>query len=135
MKVSLRDFGRRFRDPFRRAFPCVQYDLQDAPVAVFLAFLAGMHRGDLGFVEGGSLTLAEALARRYAELGGELRKYLLAFSRSGRSGTGHLTRKGRPLWSGYSNELVGLIFNRIYLVAIKNENMGPLPQLRALRGS
>uniref|UniRef100_A0A7V1EIP9 NAD(P)/FAD-dependent oxidoreductase n=1 Tax=candidate division WOR-3 bacterium TaxID=2052148 RepID=A0A7V1EIP9_UNCW3 len=73
MKVTLREFGRRFRDPFlRRAFPCVQYDLPDAPVAVSLAFLTGLHRGDLGWVEGGSLALAQALARRYAELGGEI---------------------------------------------------------------
>ncbi len=53
MRLPLKDFGARFRDPFlRRAFPCVQYDMPDAPVAVSLIFLAGMHRGDLGWVEG-----------------------------------------------------------------------------------
>ncbi|MGE5549435.1 MAG: phytoene desaturase family protein [Bacteroidota bacterium] len=74
MRLTLKDFGARFRDPFlRRAFPCVQYDLQEAPVAISLAFLAGMQRGDLGWVEGGSLALARALERRYKELGGEIR--------------------------------------------------------------
>ena len=66
-------YAQRFSDPFlRRAFPWIQYDFADVPAMANLAFLAGCHNRQLGWPVGGSLPFAQAIADRYAALGGEL---------------------------------------------------------------
>jgi phytoene dehydrogenase-like protein len=73
MAMDLERFSKRFKDPFlRRAFPTIQYDLDEVPVGISLSFLGGLGRGDLGYPKGGSLEFSRTIARRYAELGGEI---------------------------------------------------------------
>jgi len=72
-RINLRDYATRFKDPFlRKAFPTVLYDFEDVPMLGLLTFLAGMHKRDLGWPEGGSLEFSKAIASRYQELGGVL---------------------------------------------------------------
>ncbi|MCR4427419.1 MAG: NAD(P)/FAD-dependent oxidoreductase [Firmicutes bacterium] len=73
MRVPLRDFGLRFSDPFlRKAFPMVQYDIQEAPVGLNMAFLAALSSHLIGWPTGGSRAFARSIEKRYLELGGEI---------------------------------------------------------------
>jgi phytoene dehydrogenase-like protein len=73
MAMDLERFSRRFKDPFlRRAFPTIQYDLDEVPVGIALSFLGGLGRGDLGYPKGGSLEFSRTIAGRYTGLGGEI---------------------------------------------------------------
>jgi phytoene dehydrogenase-like protein len=73
MAISLKDFSKRFRDPFlQQAFPSVQYDMPEVPVGISLAFLGGLHNGDLGWPSGGSLKFTLAIEKRFRELGGKV---------------------------------------------------------------
>jgi phytoene dehydrogenase-like protein len=72
-RTTLEGVAERFSDPFlRQAFPTIQYDFPDIPVLINLNFLAGCHRRILGWPMGGSLAFSQAIADRYAGLGGEL---------------------------------------------------------------
>jgi len=74
MRVNLDQFARRFDDPFlRRAFPRIQYDFAEIPMLIHLNFMAGCYSKTLGWPVGGSRAFAAAIARRYTDLGGELR--------------------------------------------------------------
>ncbi len=71
-KMTVQDFGARFSDPFlRQAFPLV-FDLPGCPMIAMLFTLAGMHNHNAGYPIGGSLAFAQAIERRYRDLGGEL---------------------------------------------------------------
>jgi len=71
-KTSIQDFAARFSDPFlRRAF-ATAFALPDFPIAGMLMTLAWMHDRDAGYPIGGSLAFAQAIERRYADLGGEI---------------------------------------------------------------
>jgi len=73
-KVSLGQLADRFGDPFlRRAMRYIQYSMPFIPSFVPMMFLAGMRRGDLGFPRGGGLAFAQAMERRYLDLGGKIR--------------------------------------------------------------
>jgi phytoene dehydrogenase-like protein len=73
MGTSLEAFSRRFSDPFlQRAFPTIQYDFPDIPMAIHLNFLAGCHNRTLGWPSGGSLAFARAIEKRYLGLGGQV---------------------------------------------------------------
>lgn len=72
-KLNLNQFADRFKDPFlRRALRYIQYSMPEIPAVIPMVFLAGMRRGDLGFVQGGSLEFAQAIERRYLDLGGRI---------------------------------------------------------------
>jgi phytoene dehydrogenase-like protein len=69
----MNDYAARFADPFlRRAFPVIQYGSPGLPAVINLSFLAGCQNHTLGWPSAGSLEFSEAIARRYARLGGEM---------------------------------------------------------------
>jgi phytoene dehydrogenase-like protein len=71
-QTSIQDFAARFSDPFlRRAFTTV-FDMPDFPMMGMLMTLAWMHNRDAGYPIGGSLAFAQAIERRYLDLGGEI---------------------------------------------------------------
>jgi len=71
-KVSIQDFAKRFSDPFMRRAFVAPFGLPDFPLIAFLMTLAWMHQRDAGYPIGGSLEFAQAIERRYLELGGEI---------------------------------------------------------------
>ena len=72
-RISVRDFARRFSDPFlREAFPLIFDDLPDFPMVDMLILLAWMHQKAAGYPVGGSLEFSRAIERRYRDLGGEI---------------------------------------------------------------
>lgn len=70
--ISARDFAAKFQDPLlRRAFP-LMFGWPDIPVMVGMSVLAYMATGNAGFPAGGSLAFAQAIEKRYRDLGGEI---------------------------------------------------------------
>lgn len=70
--TSAREFGVKFQDPLlRRAFP-LMFGWADIPVMVGMSVLAYMATGNAGFPAGGSLAFAQAIERRYLDLGGAI---------------------------------------------------------------
>ena len=71
-RVSVRDFAKRFSDPFvREAFTNI-FDLPDFPMACFIMILAWKHQKNAGYPEGGSLAFSRRIERRYHDLGGRI---------------------------------------------------------------
>jgi len=71
-QTSAREFADRLENPLlKRAFPLI-FGWEDIPVMVGMSVLAYMATGNAGFPAGGSLAFAQALERRYLELGGEI---------------------------------------------------------------
>jgi len=71
-RTSVQDFCARFTDPFlRQAFGGL-FDIPDFPVAGLMMTLAWMHNRDAGYPIGGSLAFAQAIERRYLDLGGQI---------------------------------------------------------------
>ena len=63
----------RFRDPFlRQAFATFMYDWSGAPILTHLNILGGCIARRYGFPEDGSLEFSRSIARRFADLGGEI---------------------------------------------------------------
>jgi len=72
-KISTEEFAARFSDPLlRQAFSAAIDDLLDMPAMSLMMILAFMHKGDGCFPAGGSLEFAQAIERRYLDLGGEI---------------------------------------------------------------
>jgi phytoene dehydrogenase-like protein len=70
-KVSLKDFGNRFRNRLiREAFPLLF--LPDFPMTFMLMTFAWMHNRAAGYPLGGSLPFSQAIEKRYLSLGGEM---------------------------------------------------------------
>lgn len=70
-RITLREFGERFRSPLlRAAFP--QFFLPDFPVSFMLMAFAWLHNRTAGYPLGGSLEFSRAIERRYLGLGGEI---------------------------------------------------------------
>jgi phytoene dehydrogenase-like protein len=68
--LSAGEYAQRWRDPFlRRAIPQM-FAWPEIPMMAGLALLAYMEQGNAGFPAGGSLAFAQAIERRYLELGG-----------------------------------------------------------------
>jgi len=93
--VPIREFAQRFRDPLlRSALPeFFQLTPPDFPAMLALATLADMHDREAGYPIGGSLRLAQALANRYEELGGQIHyksqvKQIVIEARRGFAGEG-----------------------------------------------
>lgn len=71
-RLTAHSFAQKFHDPLlRRAFPLV-FGWDDIPVMVGMSLLAYMATGNAGFPVGGSLAFAQAIERRYLDLGGEI---------------------------------------------------------------
>jgi phytoene dehydrogenase-like protein len=70
--VSAEEFAQRFKDPFlQRAIP-LMFAWGEIPMMAGLTQLAYMNKGNGAFPEGGSLAFAQAIEKRYLELGGEI---------------------------------------------------------------
>jgi phytoene dehydrogenase-like protein len=70
--VSAREFAVRFKDPFlQKAMPHI-FAWPDIPVMVGMSLLAYINNKNAGFPAGASLEFAQALEKRYLELGGEV---------------------------------------------------------------
>ena len=71
-KTSVQEFASRFSDQFlREVFPQI-IDINDFPMVALLFTLAVMHKRNAGYTIGGSLAFAQAIERRYLDLGGEI---------------------------------------------------------------
>ena len=72
--VSLRQFASRFQSKLlREALPeFFQFTPPDFPMMMVLMTLASMHTHEAGYPLGGSLALAQDLARRFTDLGGQI---------------------------------------------------------------
>jgi phytoene dehydrogenase-like protein len=73
-KISIREFARRFRDPFlRKAFLEIRALFsEDLPMVMLLMFFAWSHLKAAGYPEGGSLRFAQAIEEKFANLGGKI---------------------------------------------------------------
>lgn len=73
--VTLGEFVMRFRDPLLRTglMEFLQFARPDFPLLMLLITLAQMSNGMAGYPIGGSLDLAERIAHRYRDLGGQIR--------------------------------------------------------------
>ncbi len=77
MGMTLGSFGAQFKNPFLRevmteALPVAFFFEPDASVMTMLGTLALMHLKAAGYPLGGALELAQAIERRYLDLGGEI---------------------------------------------------------------
>jgi phytoene dehydrogenase-like protein len=72
--VTVRQFAARFRDPLlREALPeFFQFSPPDFPMMLLLSTVAMMNDHEAGYPVGGSLRLAEDVARQYLAMGGEI---------------------------------------------------------------
>jgi phytoene desaturase len=70
-RISLEALGQRVRDPFV-GWAMGNLFVPQAPVPFIFAVLAQLTQGELAVVEGGSLNFAQAMARRYGSLGGQI---------------------------------------------------------------
>jgi len=72
--VTLGDYVSHFHDPLLREglLQFLQFARPDFPVLMLLITLAQMHNGIAGYPIGGSLDLAECIAHRYHDLGGQI---------------------------------------------------------------
>ncbi len=74
-RTSLKKLTEQFTEPFvRRALPHAQYNITgpEMPMLPNVMFLGALQRGDLGWPYGGSGAMAQRIADRYGELGGEI---------------------------------------------------------------
>jgi phytoene dehydrogenase-like protein len=72
-RITLDQYARGLRSPFlRQALPTIVYDWPRQPMSILLTFLAGLHKGDLGWPIGGSAAFARAIETRFRGLGGEI---------------------------------------------------------------
>ncbi|GAB4476597.1 MAG: FAD-dependent oxidoreductase [Anaerolineales bacterium] len=70
--ISAGEFASRFQHPFlQRAF-AQMFSWEEAPLIMGMALLASMHNHNAGFPQGGSLAFAQAIEKRFIELGGEI---------------------------------------------------------------
>jgi phytoene dehydrogenase-like protein len=73
-KTTIKDFARRFSDPFlRQAFVAAfGMEMSAMPVVGLMMTLAWMHNKDAGYPIGGSLEFARSIEKRYLDLGGQI---------------------------------------------------------------
>ncbi|PWH15888.1 MAG: NAD(P)/FAD-dependent oxidoreductase [Anaerolineae bacterium] len=70
--LSAGEFASRFHHPFlRRAF-AQMFSWEEAPLMMGMALLAYMNNRNAGFPSSGSLAFAQAIEKRFLELGGEI---------------------------------------------------------------
>jgi phytoene dehydrogenase-like protein len=72
-KTPLKEFSQKFTDPFlQKAFPTIQYDIQEVPVFIPIIFLSMLSVGDAGWPIGGSAALSKNIENSYLSLGGKV---------------------------------------------------------------
>jgi phytoene dehydrogenase-like protein len=72
-KITLKDYANQFSEPFlQKALSTIQYDIDEVPVIVPIAFLSMLSVGDAGWPIGGSGGLSRNIEKRYLDLGGEV---------------------------------------------------------------
>ena len=73
MKLNMRDFAKRFADPFlRKAFTLIIYSNPESPLFFHLLRHAGGLSGDVQWPAGGAGEFAKSIEKRYLELGGKI---------------------------------------------------------------
>ncbi|MEI7990541.1 MAG: NAD(P)/FAD-dependent oxidoreductase, partial [Chloroflexota bacterium] len=70
--ISIQEYSKKFSDPFLRESFLAFFDMPDFPMAAVMITLAWLHNHDAGYPSGGSLAFAEAIEKRYLNLGGEI---------------------------------------------------------------
>jgi phytoene dehydrogenase-like protein len=68
--LSTRQLADRFQDTFLRKAVAHMFSWEEAPVMMGMMLLAYLHNGNAGFPVGASLAFAQALEKRYLDLGG-----------------------------------------------------------------
>ncbi len=71
-KISTMDLAKRVKNPLLRQFLLTYAELPDYSMIVLLMALAWHHQKQAGYAVGGSLEFAQAIERRYLDLGGEI---------------------------------------------------------------
>ncbi|MFC2032690.1 phytoene desaturase family protein, partial [Chloroflexota bacterium] len=71
-KISTLDLAKRVKNPLLRQFLLTYAELPDYSMIVLLMALAWHHQKYAGYAVGGSLEFAQAIERRYLDLGGEV---------------------------------------------------------------
>ncbi len=71
-KMSVQEFTARISDPFLREALLSSFDLPDFPMAAMIMSLAWMGGKNAGYPVGGSLKFAQAIEKRFLELGGQV---------------------------------------------------------------
>lgn len=69
--MSVANFAQRFKNPLLRCY-ITNMLIQEMPMYVMLMTFGLLADGQLGLVEGGSLNVSLAIAKRYQDLGGEI---------------------------------------------------------------
>jgi phytoene dehydrogenase-like protein len=70
--VSAGEFAARFKHPFLQRAIGQMFSWDEAPVMMGMSLLAYMHTQNAGFPAGGSLAFAQAIEKRFLDLGGEI---------------------------------------------------------------
>lgn len=72
-KYTMGSFGKRFKNPLlHKAIPLVRNAIPEVPLFAYLAEHCSSIIEDIGWPKGGSITIAQNIAKRYEELGGEI---------------------------------------------------------------
>lgn len=71
-RQSSHDFAQKFQDRFLRRAVVQMFSWEEAPVMMGMMLLAYMHTGNAGFPVGASLAFAQAVEKRYLDLGGQI---------------------------------------------------------------
>lgn len=70
--MSIQEYTNQLHDSFLRAAMLKLFDMPDFPIMAIIATLAWMYQGCAGYPLGGSLAFAQAIDKRYHQLGGEI---------------------------------------------------------------
>lgn len=71
-KTTIHEFARRFQNPFLRKAFVALFDMPDFPMTAMIMTLAWLDDKDAGYPIGGSLVFAQAIEKRYLDLGGKI---------------------------------------------------------------
>lgn len=74
MKVRMKDFAERFKNPFlKKTFKVIQYDWEDILFPIHTNMIANCARKNYGWYIGGSLEFSNAIKKHFLELGGYIK--------------------------------------------------------------
>ncbi len=72
-RLSAGEFAARLKHPFLRRAVAQMFSWDEAPMMMGMSLLAYMHTDNAGFPRGASLAFAQAIEKRFLDLGGEIR--------------------------------------------------------------